>query len=291
MKPKSTGFPNVARALAIVALCVLPLTARAQAPTPPCGFEPVPAYPEVGAEPASKFWRPAEIGAVWSPPACTGWKQPGFTTLVTTVARFRYAGDADALLRRFGAISELGGVPYWSVGAQKWQTMIVSATALAGPKDKTRRADFTPAELKGGDTLYFQQTDNRLGMAIFRMRVMEWSPSRIVVTVENVSAMRKMMMTLVGPAEMQAIYLLDRESADVWRYYSILRTGADASGLLKRNPESSINRAAAFYFHYAGIPIKLHAVSGSAGPSSPSFGHALSALPKRRLHVGTYVRF
>jgi hypothetical protein len=53
---------------------------------------------------------------------------------------------------------------------------------------------------------------------------------------------------------MQSIYFLDRESDDVWRYYSIVRTGKNANGLIAGNEASSVNRAVAFYRYLAGIP-------------------------------------
>jgi hypothetical protein len=53
---------------------------------------------------------------------------------------------------------------------------------------------------------------------------------------------------------MQSVYFLDRESDDLWRYYSIARTGRNASRLTAGHDASSINRAVAFYRAMAGIP-------------------------------------
>jgi hypothetical protein len=53
---------------------------------------------------------------------------------------------------------------------------------------------------------------------------------------------------------MQSIYYLDRESASVWRYYSIVRTGKNANGLTAGNVSSAINRTVAFYRQLVGIP-------------------------------------
>jgi hypothetical protein len=54
--------------------------------------------------------------------------------------------------------------------------------------------------------------------------------------------------------QLQSMYFLDRESDSVWRYYSIVRTGKNANGLIAGNESSSINRAVAFYRHIVGIP-------------------------------------
>jgi hypothetical protein len=223
-------------------------------PRPPCGMDAVPAYPGLDNSPGVKFWSEADFGREWRPPACTGWTEAGFSTLITTVARFRYTAGAEGLLRRIGGISELAGMRYWSTTHQQWQTLIVSAYALTAPPPGRRRQDFTPDEMRGGKDLYLEQADNLSGTATYRMRVAEASADRIVFDVENVSVMRYLFLTLFDPGEMQSIYFLDRESDNVWRYYGIARTGRSASRLATGHASSSINRAVAFYRSLAGIP-------------------------------------
>jgi hypothetical protein len=178
----------------------------------------------------------------------------GYSTLTTTVARFRYTSGVEGLLRHIGAISELAGMRYWSTTHKQWQTLIVKAQALAGSPPSQRREDFTSEEMRAGDGLYFEQVDNLSGTAVYRMRVAEASADRLVVEVENVSVMRYLFVTLFHPGEMQSVYFLDRESENVWRYYSIARTGRGASRLATGHETSSINRAVAFYRFLAGIP-------------------------------------
>lgn len=223
-------------------------------PQPPCGKEPVPPYPGLDDPAIVKLWSKSDFGRDWRPPACTGWTAVGFTTLVTTAARFRHTSEAEGLLRHLGAISELTGMRYWSTTHKQWQTLIVDAYALAGLQPGQRRQDFTPDEMKEGKVLYFQQVDNLSGKAIYRMHVAEASADRLVVDVENVSTIRYLFITLFHPGEMQSIYFLDRESEDVWRYYSIVRTGKNANGLVAGNEPSAVNRAVAFYRHFVGIP-------------------------------------
>jgi hypothetical protein len=79
-------------------------------PQPPCGQEPVPPYPGLDDSAIVRSWRKSDVGRDWRPPACTGWAAVGFTTLVTTVARFRHTSEAEGLLRHIGAISELAGM-------------------------------------------------------------------------------------------------------------------------------------------------------------------------------------
>lgn len=223
-------------------------------PQPPCGKESAPPYRGLNDPAIVKPWSTSDFDGDWKPPACTGWTAPGFTTLVSTAGRFRHTSGAEGLLLQIGAISKLAGMQYWSTSHKRWQTLVVAANALTGLQSGQRRADFTVAEVKEGNALYFEQTDNLAGKAIYRMRLLQASADRLVFEVENVSAMRRMLLTLFSPGEMQAIYFLDRESENMWRFYSILRTGKNASRLTARNQASAVNRAAAYYRHYVGIP-------------------------------------
>jgi hypothetical protein len=158
------------------------------------------------------------------------------------------------LLRHIGAISELAGMRYWSTTHKQWQTLIVNAHALTGSQSANRRQDFTLDEMKEGKVLYFEQVDNLSGKAIYRMHIAEASADRVVFDVENVSTMRYLFIPIFHPGEIQSIYFLDRESGNVWRYYSIVRTGKNVNRRIAGNEASSVNRAAAFYRYLVGIP-------------------------------------
>jgi hypothetical protein len=224
------------------------------APMPPCGSAPFPPYPDLENSPAVRSWDHAGSGRDWKPPACTGWTDPGFTTLVVTVARFRHPSGAEGLLRRIGAISEHAGMRYWSASHKRWQTLIIDAYALSEAAGDRRRGDFSPGEMEEGRSLYFQQEDNLAGKATYRMRIRSASPDRLVFDTENTGTMRYFLVTMFRPGGMQSITFLDRESQDVWRYYGITRTGRDANLLTAGYEASSINRAVAFYRYLAGIP-------------------------------------
>ena len=221
---------------------------------PPCGNEPVPAYPALDHSPIVKFWSESDFGRDWRPPACTSWTEVGFSTLITTVARFRYTSGEEGLLRHIGAISELAGMRYWSTTHKQWRTLIVSAHALTGSQPRQFRQDFLPVEMTEGRLLYSEQSDNLSGTAVYRMQIAEASADRLVFDVENVSVMHYSFVTLFHPGDVQSVYFLDRESDNVWRYYNISRTGRNASRLTTGHESSSINRAVAFYRSLAGIP-------------------------------------
>jgi hypothetical protein len=223
-------------------------------PQPPCGKEPIPPYPGLDDSAIVKSWSEPDLGRDWKPPACTGWAAVGFTRLVTTVARFRHTSEAESLLRHIGAVSELTGMRYWSTTHKQWQTLIVDAYALTGVQHGQRRGDFAPEEMMEGNVLYFEQVDNLSGKAIYRMHIAEVSADRLVIDVENVTTMRYLLIPILHPGEMQSIYFLDRESENVWRYYSVVRVGKNANRLIAGNESSVINRAVAFYRYFVGIP-------------------------------------
>ena len=254
-KPRYRRLSGVVPLIVFAAILCGEASSRADtAPQPPCGSATFPPYPDLENSPAVRAWDRAESGLDWIPPACTGWTDSGFTTLVVTAARFRHASGAEGLLRRIGAISGLAAIRYWSTSHKRWQPLILNAYALSEAAGDRRREDFSPGEMAEGRSLYFQQEDNLSGKAIYRMRIREASPERLVFETENLDVMRYLRMPIFPPGGMQTITFLDRESQDVWRYYSIMRTSRNASLLTLGNEASSINRAVAFYRHLAGIP-------------------------------------
>jgi hypothetical protein len=223
-------------------------------PLPPCGREPIPAYPSINEQSIVKSWSKSGLGRDWKPPVCTHWGEFGFSTLVTIAARFPSTSDAEGLLDHIGAISQLAGMRYWSTSHKQWRPLIMNAYALTDSKPAQRRKDFSSDEMKEGKVLYFEQFDNLTGKATYRMHIVEASASRLVFEVENVSTMHYYFIPVLHPGELQSMYFLDRETDKVWRYYGIVRTGKNANGLIAGNESSSVNRAVAFYRSLVGIP-------------------------------------
>ncbi|HEX6013959.1 MAG TPA: DUF6675 family protein [Geminicoccaceae bacterium] len=223
---------------------------------PPCGDAPSPAYADLGSVPAVRVWTAGELGAAgWDPPACTGWRPLPFRVLVAAAGRFRHEGGVEDLLARFGAVSALATVKYWSVSDGRWESLVTRAAALAGPDVDQRRPDFRPAEMAGGADLFFAQDDNRsTGEVVHRMRVREIGPARLVVEAENVGAVRYLLVPLAGPGDLQWVHFFERRSAAEWGYYGLARVGAGASSLLEGHRASYANRAVALFRHLAGLP-------------------------------------
>jgi hypothetical protein len=238
--------------IALLLLLLMPLmglTLRgvaAQTPQPPC------------APPAIRVWRRDDMGEAWVPPACTGWTTNDFTLLVALASQFRFRGDADAMLARFGAISSFVTIRYWAINDQRWRDLFGDAAALDGPGRNIRRPDFSPAEMRSGRDLYFQQVDNRTtGKVVYRMRVISASDDRIMLLVENATPVRWLFFSLFGPGDLQSLYFLQRRSPELWDYYTMLHVGSGASMLASGHDGSYVNRVTALYRYIAGIPTDL----------------------------------
>lgn len=228
--------------------------AAAPLPQPPCGGPPAPPYPAATGAATIQAWGAADLPASWMPPACTGWHGGGARMLVALSGSFSYAGGSDDLLARFAAVSTTRGTRYWSVTDKQWRPLIVDAAALSAPDRKSRRGDFTPAELKSGRDLLFLEEDSRSGAVIYRMRLLEDRPDRFVLAVDNATPIKFMLFTLFAPGEMQSVYFLERIAPDRWGYYSLLRAGANASSMVAGHAGSYMNRGQALYRHFLGLP-------------------------------------
>jgi hypothetical protein len=241
--------------LCALSVCVCPVAAAQDEPRPPCnGADVRPAYAPPGAPPAVGVWS-KEAAARWKPPACVGWpSSQRYSLIVALAGQFRHEGDAEKLLARFGAVSTMCGLRYWSETDKDWRVLINDAAALKGPDVNQRRPDFNPGELKDGAELYFAQDDTRSsGIVLYRMRVLERRPHRIVIETVNVGRVRSLFVTLFPPGSLRAIYFLERRESGVWSFYGLSGTGQEASALAGGHEASYVNRAVALYRFLVGI--------------------------------------
>jgi hypothetical protein len=215
----------------------------------------LPDYAALGSLPATLVWTSDQLNAAWVPPSCVGWQSLPFRALGASAGRFRHEGAVTDLLARFGAISALQTIRYWSVLDKGWENLITGASALSGPDPSQRRPDFATAEMATSADLYFSQNDNRsTGDVVYRMRVREFAPDRLVVETENVSPVRYLLFSLAGSGDLQAVYFLQRLTPSEWGYYSLVKTGTGASSLTTNHEASYVNRAVAFFRYFAGLP-------------------------------------
>ena len=239
----------------VVSTAAMAAISLGEKPRPPCGVETFPPYPVLDAPPAIVLWRQDELKD-WNPPPCTAWQGGAPTFVVGLAGRFRDPGDVDALLARIGAISSLRDVRYWSITDRQWNAMFVRANALDGPDPKKPRGDFSASEMHAGHEVYFLAADNRSrDEAVSRLRVREADSGHIIIEASNVTPLRWMFVSFAAPGNVQTWYFLDREAGGSWRFYSLTRV-LYASSLFARfvSAESYLNRAAAIYRHFAGIP-------------------------------------
>jgi Family of unknown function (DUF6675) len=235
-------------------LCVPCLAIAEEGPRPPCSsLAPVPAYAAPGTPPNIRVWTSADLGSAWTPPACTGWAAKGDGVLVAVAGRFAYRGSTDGLLKRFGAVSALAGLRYWSVTEGGWRTLITHATALEGPDASRPRSDFTVGEMRSGAGLYLAEADNRASREIvYRMRLKSFAPNAFVVAIENVSPVERFYLTLFAPGDLQSVHFLERIGPRDWAYYGLAWAGEGLPSRLAVPKASYVNRALALYRYFTG---------------------------------------
>jgi hypothetical protein len=240
--------------LAIVMMLVSAGVAIAaeQGPVPPCGATPSPDYAAVDAAPAVLVISGSDLAA-WKPPSCIGWGAKDDGVLVAIAGRFAFKGSTDDLFKRFGAISTLKGLKYWSVTDGGWRTLITSAQALDAPESGRSRPDFTLAEMKSGKDLYFAQQDNRTSEeVVYRMQIRDLSANGFVVAAENVTPVRSYMLTLFDPGDLLSVHFVERESPGVYRYYGLAFAGESLASSIALPQASYVNRALALYGQLTG---------------------------------------
>jgi hypothetical protein len=184
-----------------------------------------------------------------------GWTTRQASLLVAGAGRFRQGGDIEHLLQRLATVSNLMTIRYWSVSRERWNNLVEQSYALRNKDPHSRRADFSPAELRPGNDLYYWQNgSNRLEKAVYRLQLLTRQADRVVFEVENVSPVRLFFVTLFQPGDLQVQYVLERESATVWRYYSLFRASGGINLLVDRYKRSYMNRTAAMFRYLAGMP-------------------------------------
>ena len=224
----------------------------AEAPRPPCeGDVPIPAYAAVGQPPNSVTWKKIEL----RPSLCLAWSGK-FKLVVALGGGIAHAGDAKSLLARFGAISTMRGMEYFSVTENARRVLLKDAWAVEGPDARVRRADFTPEEMKVGKDLYFVEIDNRSSDPVtYRMRVLAANEKSIEVETQNVTPISAMGLKLIPPGVLLATYFARRLDPQTWGFYGISGTGDEASGLVSLGASSYINRAEALFQHFSASPV------------------------------------
>jgi len=233
----------------LLLLLVAPHAARAEGPPlqpplkPPCGGPSQPASAASDRPPATAVWSEQALRkAGWKPPTCLNWTSEGTRLAVGLAGDFRFGGTVDDLLARFGAFSAYKSIFYWSTSKQSWQNLVSDA----GPDLKA--SDLVP----GSSFDYFE--NGRTGRTVYRLKILERTPERVVLASENVTPIRAALVTAFEPGALQSVTFLDKRGTGMWSYYQIVRAGQGANSLVLGSEASYVNRAAALYRYVAGIP-------------------------------------
>jgi hypothetical protein len=220
-----------------------------------------PYYPPVNSPPIAQATRTADDSGAPVGAAC--FEKGGPATWITVASVVRTADSPSSLIERFGAISQLLSVRYWSTTDHKWRPLVSAASAIDGSQPTQLRADYSPAELAAGSDLYYRVTDTRSGRGTtYRLRLQENRHGRVVVETSNVDAIKQWGITLYAPNGLDTWYFLNESSPSVLTYYSVTRI-LPASLLAVGHEKSFINRAVALYRHY------LHLRTDAEPPSAP----------------------
>lgn len=240
-------------AVAVFTLLLSANGAQAGGPDPLCAGMTTADTPPPGAAPKITIWHAGDLEQ-WQPPSCTGWLQNSRSNLIVSLTgSFRFDGGMSALLARMGKISALPNVMYWSVTDKKWGPLAHDASALNGPDPKSRRRDFTATELVPGAYLYYWEDDIRSGEIVYRIEVLESTPDRAVIASDNITPVRRFLITLFKPGALQSVFFIQRLQPGVFGVNILSRTGEGTSALAGGHEQSYVNRANALYRQLAGI--------------------------------------
>lgn len=201
----------------------LPLRAWGAAdPVPQCGKAPPPAYPPADKPPLLQCW--VDGGRQDGPlPDCSALRLQDHVLLVRLTASYVAPGGIDDQLARIGAVTSLKGMPYWSFTDRRRQPLIREAYAIDAPATARQRPDFSLAELKRGQDLFFVHSDNRSSVLVpFVMRVVQQGPESFAIRVENVGDVKFMGFTVLAPHEIQWGVSLEHLGGNRYGYRALL---------------------------------------------------------------------
>lgn len=234
---------------ALLLLLLVPPAAQAEGPPlqPPCGGPSQPAAAATDRPPAIAVWNEQALRkAGWRPPACLNWTSERTRLAIALAGDFRFAGTVDDLLARLGAFSAYKSIRYWSVSRHGWQDLVSEAARVGGP-------DLAASDLVAGSSFDYFEND-LAGRTVYRLKVLERTPERVVLASENVTPLRMLLLTAFDPGALQSVTFLDKRGPDLWSYYQIIRAGQGASSMALGSEASYVNRSAALYRYVAGIP-------------------------------------
>jgi len=147
----------------------------------------------------------------------------------------------------------LKDILYWSATDKKWAHLSSDASALTDANANDRRKDFAASDFEKDANLYYWEDGASTGATVYRLKVSESTPQRLVISSDNVTTVRKFFFTLFKPGALQSLLFIQQLSPGTYGVYILTRTGEGASALSNGHEEIFINRADALFRQLAGI--------------------------------------
>jgi hypothetical protein len=240
-------------------LAILALAGRAadaaEGPVPPCAGPAMPAYAELGHPPRISVWERGELPPAWRPASCLGWNGSADSVWVAAAGRLREPHGIEGLVTRIARVSVLPQIQFWSVTRDEWLPLFEKAIAVTGSDGEVARADFAPEELVSGSTVYMLADQNDpLGDIVQSLHVRDRTADRLVVELANVSSGRMALMEVLPVGAGRTLLHMEREAGEVWTFYTLINVADRVPDVLTPPRGSWVNRAAALYRWFAGIP-------------------------------------
>lgn len=216
-------------------------------PVPQCGKGAPPPFPPADKPPLVQCW--VDGGTQDGPqPDCSPLRLQDHVLLVRLTASYVAPGGIDDQLARVGAVSTLKGMPYWSFTDRQRQPLIREAYAIDAPATARPRPDFTVAELRRGQDLFFVHSDNRSSALVpFVMRVTQQAPDSFALRVENIGDVKFMGFTVLAPREIQWGVSVEHLGGNRFGYRALLGVRKLRMGSADKHRQSNLARVVAMF--------------------------------------------
>lgn len=183
------------------------------------------------------------------------WENFDLAMMLSARGRFINKNGAEGVLKRIASVSSLSGLPYWSTSRQKWTTFIDKSQALSQPMPDETRDDFSPDELKVGESFYYSQDQKTTaGTIIYRFTIRERSGHQVMITMENASPIRFFRIPVMAAGATQYMLNFEQLSDNQWSYHGQAGIKRGFHELLPGREASLANRAAAIFYYFAATP-------------------------------------
>lgn len=220
-------------------------------PHPPCGESPSQPLAASGGSPAIGTWSEADLEkAAWQHAPCLHWNA-GKMRMATALSAAIPASSLDALLVRYGALSQYKSIRFWSILHQDWEEFVSQAGFTDGPNAAYTYPDMKAEDFVAGRDFYYYEI-GRAGRTIHHLTVRQHTADRAEITTENVTPVRAAMFTVFEPGALKTAMVIERHGPQDWTYFQTIGVGQGSDFLAVRSASPYVNRLVALYRYMAG---------------------------------------